>query len=119
MLLDNARPLLNLQYVEAWPALGVYRAQLTAAMQDFQRYKHDAIFDPIIAIGRGDRPIAQNLKTACIMLGAEYDGFRQQWAKKDVSANWPEYRLSAISMMTTIRKSFYEQDAVIRTLAPV
>ena len=85
-------------------------------MQAFQIFKHDNIFDPIIARGRSDKIVAMELKTDCVMLGAQYDAFRQKWARTDASANWPEYRLSAISMMTAIRKSFAEQDAIIRTL---
>jgi hypothetical protein len=85
-------------------------------MQAFQRFKHDKIFDPIIARGRNDKAVAAELKTDCVMLGAEYDAFRQKWARADAGAKWPEYRLSAISMMSMIRKRFAEQDAIVRTL---
>lgn len=115
-ILDIARPDLNRSYISAWPALAAYREKLSDAMQAFQRFKHDQIFDPIIARGHSDRVVAAALKADCVMLGAQYDAFRQKWARTDASLNWPEYRLSAISMMTTIRKGLAEQDVIIRTL---
>jgi len=115
-VLNQARPLFNAAYDEAWPRLAEFRVELTARMRDFQRYKHDVIFDPIIQGNVGDRAIAAALKADCIALGIKYDSFRQQWAKADVQTNWPQYRLSAISMMTIIREAFLDQDARVRTL---
>ncbi|WP_010163429.1 hypothetical protein [Sphingomonas sp. PAMC 26617] len=115
-VLDRARPLFNATYDEAWPRLAEFRVELTARMRDFQRYKHEVIFDPIIRGNVGDRAIVVALKSDCIALGIQYDSFRQQWAKADVQANWPQYRLSAISMMTKIREAFSDQDARVRTL---
>jgi hypothetical protein len=115
-ILDVARPDLNLSLLQAWPALTVHRRRLTDAMQTFQRFKHNNIFDPIISKGYGDKSIAAELKAGCVMLGSQYDAFRRKWSSTEVAASWPEYRLSAISMMTTIRKSFAEQDVIIRTL---
>lgn len=115
-VLDRARPWLNANYEEAWPRLAEFRAELTARMKNFQRYKHEIIFDPIIQGNVGDRAIAAALKSDCIALGMQYDSFRRQWAKADVQANWPLYRLSAISMMTKIREGFLEQDARVRRL---
>lgn len=114
-VLDRARPLLNSSYDEAWPQLAEFRVELTARMRDFQRYKHEVIFDPIIRGNVADSEIADALKSDCIALGNQYDSFRQQWAKTDVQANWPQYRLSAISMMTKIRAAFSDQDARVRT----
>lgn len=115
-ILDIARPDLNRSLPHAWPELEVHRQKLTDAMQAFQRFKHDKIFDPIIARGQGDKVIAAELKADCVMLGAQYDAFRRKWTSAGAKASWPEYRLSAISMMTTIRKSFAEQHAIVRTL---
>ncbi|MEG3126017.1 hypothetical protein [Sphingomonas sp. GB1N7] len=118
-ILDIARQELSYPYIEAWPALVHHQQKIGSAMQRLQRFKHDNIFDPIITRGQSDKGIAEKLKADCVMLGGQYDAFRQKWAKADAGANWPEYRLSAISMMTTIRKSFSEQEAVIKTLALV
>jgi hypothetical protein len=115
-VLDRARPLFNATYDEAWPRLAEFRVELTARMKDFRRYKHKVIFNPIIPGNVGDRAIATVLKSDCIALGIQYDSFRQQWVKADEQANWPQYRLSAISMMTKIRKAFSDQDARVRTL---
>lgn len=115
-VLDRARPLFNATYDEAWPRLAEFRVDLTAQMRDFQRYKHEVIFDPIIRGNVGDKAIAVELKSECIALGIQYDSFRQQWAKADVQANWPQYRLSAISMMTKVREAFSDQDARVRIL---
>jgi hypothetical protein len=115
-VLDIARPDLNRSYVHAWPALAGHRQKLIEAMQAFQRFKHDQIFDPIIAKGESDNAMAAALKADCVMLGNQYDAFRRKWSGAEAKANWPEYRLSAIAMMTTIRRSFAEQDATVRTL---
>jgi len=115
-VLDRARPLFNATYEEAWAQLAEFRVELTARMRGFQRYKHEVIFDPLIKGNHGDRAIATALKSDCIALGIQYDSFRQQWAKADVQANWPQYRLSAISMMTKIREAFSDQDARVRML---
>lgn len=115
-ILDIARPDLNRALPQAWPELAAHRQKLKDAMQAFQRFKHDKIFDPIIARGQNDKVIAAELKADCVMLGNQYDAFRRRWIGTQAKANWPEYRLSAIAMMTTIRKSFAEQDVIVRTL---
>jgi hypothetical protein len=115
-ILDVARPDLNRSALDAWPAIAVHREKLSDAMQTFQRFKHANIFDPIIAGGRNDKTIAAELKADCVMLGNQYDAFRRRWISTEAKASWPEYRLSAIAMMTTIRKSFAEQDVIVRTL---
>ncbi|QQV76467.1 hypothetical protein H5J25_13475 [Sphingomonas aliaeris] len=115
-ILDIARPDLNRSALDAWPAIAVHRQKLSDAMQTFQQFKHANIFDPIIAGDRNDKMIAAELKADCVMLGNQYDTFRRRWTSTEAQDNWPKYRLSAIAMMTTIRKSFAEQDATVRTL---
>ncbi|WP_242186073.1 hypothetical protein [Sphingomonas sp. CARO-RG-8B-R24-01] len=69
------------------------------------------IFDPIIRGNVGYRAIAVALKSDCTAFDIQYDSFRQQWAKADVQANWPQYRSSGISKMTKIREAFSDQYA--------
>ena len=120
MLLDKIRPLLNKPYVEAWPPLALFRDQLTKSIRDFQFFKHESIFDPILEneITTSDTAVVKSLKTDCIILANQYDQFRQKWSQMNISLNWPEYRLSAISMMTMIRKGIADQDTAIRQLRP-
>ncbi len=118
-ILDQARPLLNDSYDTAWPALAEFRKRLATEMHEFQVYKHSEIFDPIVASDRADRSIAEALKADCIKLGNEYHTFRQTWEKADAYSRWSEYCLSAILMMTRIRKRLAEQGAIVRKLAPL
>jgi hypothetical protein len=115
-ILNRARPLLNLGYYEAWPALVRMRGDLSAAMQAFQTFKHQKLFNPLLDGASVQRLIAAELKTDCIKLGAEYAAFRRQWTNANVQVYWPEYRLAAISIMTTIRKGIADQDVIIRRL---
>lgn len=115
--LNHARPMLNEGYENGWPGLLRLRGQLSEQMQSFQVFKHREIFNPLIARGRPQKAIAEELKSDCIALGSEYQAFQWQWANADVKARWAEYRLSGMKMMTTIRKSLLEQDEVVRKLA--
>jgi hypothetical protein len=115
-MLDGARPLLNDGYAQLEGRLTPFRTELSARMQAFQLYKHKTIFDPILASDSPDRALVEKLKVDCIMLGHEYDAYRQRWAKSDIERDWKEFRLSALAMMTAIRKSLGEQDAAIRAL---
>lgn len=120
LLLDKIRPLLNKPYGEAWPPLALFRDQLTKAIRDFQFFKHETIFDPILQgdTTTSDYAVVGVLKSDCIMLANQYDQFRIKWSRVNISSNWPEYRLSAISMMTMIRKGVADQDTAIRQLRP-
>lgn len=115
-VLNRARPLLNLEYNEAWTALVRMRGDLSAAMQAFQTFKHQKLFNPLLDEANVQRLIAAELKAACIKLGAEYAAFRRRWTNANVQTYWPEYRLAAISMMTAIRKGIADQDVIIRRL---
>lgn len=114
--LNRARPLLNMGYVEAWSTLFQMRKDLAARMQAFQTFKHQKLFNPLIGEGKQQRMIAEQLKADCIKLGADYLDFQRRWSGANVEACWPEYRLSAIAMMTTIRKAIADQDDIIRKL---
>jgi hypothetical protein len=115
-VLNRARPWLNLAYIEAWPSLVRMRGDLSAAMQVFQTLKHQKLFDPLLKGGSRQQLIAAELKADCIKLGVDYVDFQRKWSTANVEARWPEYRLSAIAMMTTIRKAIADQDVIIRKL---
>lgn len=114
--LDRARPWLNLGHNEAWDALLQFRQELSKRMQEFQVFKHKALFDPMIQQGGPRQKIAQQLKAECIKLGTDYTAFQWKWTHADVGVRWPEYRLSALAMMATIRKALADQDAIIQKL---
>jgi len=114
--LNRARPHLNHGYTDAWPELELLRHELSQRMQAFQVFKHRELFDPLIRGHGGQGVIGLQLKTDCIKLGADYSDFQRRWLKAEVEARWPEYRLSAIVMMTTIRTAIADQDGIVRRL---
>ena len=115
-ILNRSRPLFGKSSDEALAALLEHRAQLAAGMQNFQVFKHRRIFDPIIQGGGPNQTIAGHLKADCTALGNEYDHFRREWTEAEMRAQWPKYRLSALVMITEIRKRLADQDDVVRSL---
>lgn len=115
-LLDRARPLLDGRDAGSWSALAPFRAELGAALQALQIYKHHEIFDPIIAEGGSRTAIAKQLKVECIQLGLEYETYKRTWVSADIDARWPEYRLAGLAMMRQIRERMAEQHKAIRLL---
>ena len=114
--LNRARPHLNRGYADAWPELQLFRQELSQRMQAFQVFKHRELFDPLIRTRSEQGEIGRQLKTDCIKLGTDYGDFQRRWSKADVETRWPEYRLSAIVMMTTIRTAIAGQDESVRKL---
>lgn len=114
--LNRARPHLNYGYPDAWPELQLFRQELSERLQAFQAFTHRELFDPLISARSSQAEIGQQLKTDCIKLEADYSDFQHRWPKADVETRWPEYRLSAIFMMTTIRTIIAGQDEIVRKL---
>ena len=115
-LLNRVRPFFNGKDPGVWPLLVPYRSELTNALHELQIYKHREIFEPILSGTGPSKALVTRLKIECVQVGVDYQAYTQKWDSADITENWHEYRLAALSMMRHLRESLARQDDAIRLL---
>jgi len=70
------------------------RGEMRAALTSYQTFKHEEVFDPILAHGAPDqRALALDAKTHCIAEGERYRAYVQEWPLDRVAREWDAYRV--------------------------
>lgn len=118
-LLAAVEPVLNTpKHLRELATVKDRRPEMQRILTEYQVYKHNGIFDPIIVqCDRERSDLARTLKADCIALDIEYGRFAKRWTGRNASDHWPEYRLSALRMIRIIREHLtMEREAVIAIL---
>lgn len=80
------------------------RATMFEALGAYQGFVHREVHEEAKRIGEAERSKhAAALKAACIALSFQYQSFAMRWAERSVSESWPEYRLSALKIISAVR----------------
>ena len=104
-ILDEKMPLLD--GVAAPDIAGLARARWTLmrALTAYSLFKHNTIFDPLIARATpADAHRLLRMKRACLDLGDEFRSYVQRWSASDVGAQWTTYQPAARNMVNRIRQ---------------
>lgn len=104
-IVDRATEMAQGDPAVAQVSLARMRWELMRTMKGYQLFKHNEIFDPAI---RGGSPLqmatAQQMKTACLKLGEEFQTYVVKWSAVDVVHDWDRYKPAMLKMADTIRR---------------
>lgn len=115
-LLDQARAT-----IDAGPTqqdqLRTVADRLAYELQAYQLFKHDRIFDPLIASGSpSSREAARCLKADCVAGGEAFAFFVRQWREQDLQAGWGEFRPAVLNLGTRLRDHIKAEEVQVRLL---
>lgn len=98
-LVSRARALVEMDQVGASEIVTIDRARVFELLCRYQRFKHGAIFDPVIQAGhKGRSAAARSLKCECIMMGEAFGAYFTRWQHVNVAGDWKAYRGETLGM---------------------
>lgn len=113
LMLNRARALVAAERSDCIDLLNARRAALGVHLQQYQRFKHGQIFDPVVSRGQpSSRVIARTMKVDCLTLGEDFAAYHTRWLRVR-SSEWQSYREDMLS--TTGRLAFH-LDAELRAM---
>ena len=110
--------------VEAGPdavaaSLVPLRAEMADALQRYQVFKHERIFDPAVASGNKTRSdLARAMKVECVAAGETFRAHQKRWRDSDVAADWATYKPAVRLTINQLRRHITrERDGIDALIA--
>lgn len=98
----------------------VLRREMAEALEAYQRFKHERIFDPAILSGDEQRAaMARHMKIGCIAAGEVFRAHGQRWKAEAIEADWPRYKAAARLTVNQIRRHIVTESEGIAELIEV
>ena len=96
-------------------ALTRMRGEMARLLTAYQLHVHREFYGPLLAGSppRFDPVRIRAIKSECIALGEEFRAYRNLWAKRDVAADWPDYRPAAQGFMARIGRHIEEVERIL------
>jgi hypothetical protein len=89
--------------------LASLRATMFETLGAYQGFVHRDVYEEAKRIGEPEQlKRAEGLKASCVRLSFEYQSFAMRWSNRPASESWPEYRLSALRMISAVREHVRE-----------
>ena len=91
-LIETSLQLIGQTLASAQPGLAQTRWHLLRVLREYQLFKHNEIFDPLIASQRPElAAMARRMKIACISASEEYRLHTVRWAEQGSTNDWIAY----------------------------
>lgn len=111
--LNRARALVEAERSECIELLTARRVTLAAHLQNYQHFKHNNIFDPVMLFGlSSSKVVARTMKVDCLTLGEEFAAYHTRWLRLHAS-EWQRYRED---MLSTVHNLSVHLDAELRAM---
>lgn len=95
-MMARARSLVEADRQDTIQLLNGRRVQLARHFQNYQRFKHANIFNPIIEFGPpSSKVVARTMKIDCMKLGEVFGGYYNRWLGLQ-SNEWNSYRIDMV-----------------------
>lgn len=116
-LIDTAQSLVPLTPDAAQPGLAHVRWQLLRLLREYQLFKHNEIFNPLIESSQPDLvAMATRLKASCISSGEEYRLHTTRWSGRGASEDWSGYQQAAAGMIQDLGNHLKAERAAVQIL---
>ncbi|RYF06122.1 MAG: hypothetical protein EOO77_27350 [Oxalobacteraceae bacterium] len=111
--MNRARALVEAERLDCIKLLTARRVALAAHLQNYQRFKHNNIFDPVMLFGlSSSKVVARSMKVDCLALGEEFASYHTRWLGLHAS-EWHRYRED---MLSTVDNLSAHLDAELRAM---
>lgn len=111
--LNRARALVEAERSDCIDLLTARRVTLAAHLQNYQHFKHNNIFDPVMLFGlSSSKVVARSMKVDCLALGEEFTSYHKRWLRLHAS-EWQRYRKD---MLSTVHSLSVHLDAELRAM---
>lgn len=111
--LNRAKALVVAERSDCVELLTARRATLSTHLQNYQRFKHNNIFDPVMLFGlSSSKVVARTMKVDCVALGEEFAAYHMRWLRLHTS-EWHRYR---DDMLSTVDNLAVHLDAELRAI---
>lgn len=119
--MSHFRRLIRQEPKLAQPEIAQIRWQLLRVLREYQLFKHNEIFDPLIAANRTELAMmAKRLKAACIAAGEAYQAHTIRWTEQGALESWTEYQQAVLKIVERVEEHLRsERMAVTALLAGV
>ena len=115
-MMRRARALVVGDRVANVDLLAQQRERLAVDLARYQRFKHQRIFDPVVAHGSASSKIvARTMKFDCFQLGETFTAYHARWRHLRAS-EWSVYRRDMIDTVDLLHTSLAAEARAIRQL---
>ena len=111
--LNRAKALVVADRSDCIELLAARRVTFAAHLQNYQRFKHSNIFDPVMLFGlSSSKVVARSMKVECLALGEEFTAYHTRWLGLHAS-EWQRY---CRDMLATADNLSVHLDAELRAM---
>lgn len=116
-LTQASRQFIRRDAAAAQPDLAHTRWQLLRVLREYQLFKHNEVFDPLIAASRPELvAMASRLKAACMRAAEDYRLHTLHWSEHGAADRWEEYQAAVLSIAERIDEHLETERAAIALL---
>ncbi|WP_446690332.1 hypothetical protein [Sphingomonas sp. XXL09] len=116
-LVTRARALVETDQISVSEIISIDRGRVFELLGRYQRFKHGAIFDPVIQAAQKQRSAtARLLKCECILMGEAFSTYFTRWQHVNVADDWQAYRREMLAMSEQLLRHLQVEHAAIVSL---
>jgi len=116
-LIETAQGLLPLTSDAAQPGLAHLRWQLLRLLREYQLFKHNEIFNPLMESSQPDLvAMATRLKASCIASGEEYRLHTTRWSGRGATEDWSGYQQATSDIIEGLYRHLQAERADVQIL---